>query len=217
MVFFLKILYYLYKVIKLKNFFKNFINLFIYLFLIVYLIIIRKQNQIYTIHYSLCLILGSLFVVAVATMLNTCKYKQIKVFYLSSIASCSLFLIVQAIAYWVGYPKIFTYLLIFINSISICSLLLLAYSSLKNFFKKGYSIQDFDFYHFRLILNASIFLVIINILNLPSLVENVLSNDFTLVFNPFFNYLIIVSIIYFVLYSLIEIFHFIHHKKNKIY
>ena len=152
----------------MKNFLRNYINLFVYIFFVLYILIMRFNDKTYSTFYSVSLIVLAIFLIGATIILNKSKVREVCKSYYLTMFSISGYLIVSAIQY-LFIDKLYgnlyydLFMLLFL-AISIVGILISSFYTLKNIFKKGYSLQQFDYFNLKLLINEIVYIIIVEVL-----------------------------------------------------
>ena len=197
-------------------------------FFILFVLLIRKDAENHLILYSIALIIVGSLSVILPILLNNCKKINAKRWYIISLSSYGLTVIIHAIYLLFihngldnaqtlsNVNKVFLWLQRIPLAISITSTLLLLFYTVKDFFNKEYKLQKFDLYAFKMFLNVLTYLFIFFIVIDKGgfvLHEHLNPIDFSISFYTleFVNYdnvllsSLIVLLVYIILYVVIEL------------
>ena len=180
--------------------------------------------------YFIVTLIAAILVPVFATFLNKCKKIQVRRFYLLTLYSIAVYALVMAFFYLfykhLYNVKFYMGMIIFFIAIAIVFLIYFLVYAFKDFFKRGYQIDKFDFNAFIMIINAisyAIFvfcllpygpiannLITVNIhyASIGPLVGEISSVDFIFNFNKFGYISLFTSIAYIVLYVTIVIIYY---------
>ena len=161
---------------KIKDLISKSYTCILFVFLALYMILIRLNANDKTVLYCIFLMLGAIFVTICVFLLNKCRKKQARLFYLISISLISFFVILQAIYYLIVkyvfidnvelYSKtnhIFIWILRIMQALFLTSSLLAIYYIVKDYFKKDYSFDKYDFQIIQMIINILCYIAIVYI------------------------------------------------------
>ena len=144
----------------------------LFVFFTLFLLLIRQQADNQPILFSISLILGSIILAISAFLLNKCKKIAVRRWYLISMVVTCLFVVLQSIYLlllnvFLKNPETYEvannvclWIIRIVLAMSITSVIFQVFYTVKDFFKKGYEIQKFDFHTIQMALNMISFLLI---------------------------------------------------------
>lgn len=200
----------------------------LYILLVTFYLLTLPKSTGVDYFFAISLIVEALFIGTLSIILNKDKRKPAKLFYILTISSISLSLVLliiyytftktladSTIYYWIIYFSIALYISFFAFQVIY---------TFKNFFKKGYSIEKFDFNHFVMILNSAAYGLITYFFsnNLINICKNgwrldEFNNVFYIYKFDFSSFLwptVYISIGYIALYALISIIYYVKFGKD---
>ena len=210
----------------------------LYIFFVTFLLLIRQQANEQPVLFSISLILASIILVVSTFLLNKCKKIAVRRWYLISMVTTCLFVILESIYLlllkeFVKNPESFEVLnnvCVWIKRIvlamSITSVIFQIFYTIKDFFKKGYELQKFDLDTVQMAINMVVF-AFINFVVFDYSGYSITQHYHPVTFIPsytvdFGNYnivlngLLIVSVIYIGIYCLIEYLKYKKFEKQEI-
>lgn len=212
---------------------KSFTGLLIILCFL-FLIIIRIDATNKPLVYGLGLLLMGILVIILPYLLNNSKKINVRRFYLLSITFIGIFLILESIYFLVFYFTkveletlniVFIWLIRFAQAFFICFSIFTLFYALKDFFKKEYEFQKLDLQSFTMILNLLsgiifIYLYFYNSLTINARFDNLTFNfvGYEFIFSDYhflLNGAIVTSLIYIILYVVIELIKYYKFEKNR--
>ena len=208
----------------------------LFIFFVSYFLLIRSYATEHPIFYGIALILGGVFVSVVAFLLNHSKKVMVRRFYLLSMIGFSVFMLFEGLDFMLVNViagneiliNVRRYLIAISIAITATALLFSIFYTIKDYFKKGYALEKFDFEAIMMDLTiiAMLLLVYLNYdIAAPRIIERNLYNGsqyiktvYSYSLNTPTNIMIwslIISGIYLVLYALIEIIKYQLFDKEK--
>lgn len=207
----------------------------LFLFFALFALLIRMDATDHRTIYALGLIIGSIFISIIPFFTNNCKKIEVRKMYLISMILISIAFTLNGIDYLlvdlIGTSDILLsirlWIVRIIQIIFLLSIIITVYYSLKDLFKKGYSVQKFDLQAIQMIVNlltyAAFYYVLFDI-GEPKMTlimdgfqggKNYFIVEF-LNFETIRNTILIIVGIYIVIYTLIEIlkYHFFERIKD---
>ena len=213
----------------------------IYVFFALFVLILRMDANEHTNIYSLGLILAAIFLSIIPFFTNHCKKIEARIVYLVSMILigisvtfvCLSYLLVDIISVYDSLVLAMSWIIRISQALFITSTLFTIYYGIKDFFKKEYELQKFDFQVIQMIINLLTYIAFFYVLfdyGAPKITQSIGGfagsiDDYYLKFynfNVIRNAILIISACYIGLYVLLEIikykkFEKIEDNSNNIY
>ncbi|MDY2888037.1 MAG: hypothetical protein SOU19_00550, partial [Candidatus Caccosoma sp.] len=163
----------------MKKFLEKSYSCLIFAFFSLYLLLIRTEAKNNPTSYAICLLIGAIVLIIIPFFTNSCKKIEVRRTYLITNVAIGAFVILQAIDYLIlpslhkgidTYSIIRRFVISIASAVVITSAIFMLFYVVKDFFKKGYSIQKFDLHAISMffsILSSIFILIIVFILNAP--------------------------------------------------
>lgn len=149
----------------------------IYVFFVLYLVLIRTDIQDNKLIFYIGLLLAAIVLTIIPFFINHCKKISVRRWYLISFVTTGIFISFQSIYFilqdyiflkdsihYETINHIFTWFLIFLQALFITSFIFMLFFTIKDFFKKNYSIEKFDIDALLMCLNVLAYISIIYVL-----------------------------------------------------
>lgn len=219
----------------MRNFLTRIYNALLFIFFFLYLLIIRNGANEKPVMYGILLIVGAVVLSVIPFFTNRCKKVAVRRFYLLSLITINLFIIIQAIDIFLVnitansqlMINIRRYLIALSIAIPVTSSLFTIFYTIKDFFKKDYEFQKLDLQTIGMSVNLltyiSVCYIIFDVCR-PLLIEDrkydgifYEGSTFTYNFKSINNvvaWLVIIFIVYLVIYAILEYIKYRVFEKN---
>ncbi|MCI5746119.1 MAG: hypothetical protein MR270_07570 [Erysipelotrichaceae bacterium] len=205
----------------------------IFIFFVLYLLVIRIDANEKSLFFNIGLIVGAIVIALIPFFTNKCKKVESRRWYLVSIISLSAFCIFQAIYFIVfdnakgdlkTFEEISKWVLVVSQALFICFTGCTIIYTIKDYFKKNYSLQKFDLDAIMMICNLLSFIFVIYLLfDFSNYEINPIINAITFETSYLINYgsfdiiwqgMLILSCIYIFIYVTIELIKYYKFEKD---
>lgn len=149
----------------------------IYVFFALYLVLIRTDIQDNKLIFYIGLLLAAIILTIIPFFINHCKKITVRRWYLICFVTIGIFISFQTVyfilqdyiflkdsSYYENINHIFTWILILLQALFITSFIFMLFFTLKDFFKRNYSIEKFDLNAIMMCINVLAYILIVYIL-----------------------------------------------------